>query len=838
MWSEGFQKYDTEEILRQVIPNDETFHRAWFLVYISAETDNQPQERMVLLTDTCFHRVRFNHQTEKIIGKPVRIPLEDISLIEMGFIQQEGETVSNMYGFRMSCKEPDVSTVVQRIYRPPDQLGASSKELMEVISNQLYKMRLRIVKDPIKEKEILKTVGSIVIPGKGLINMINRWKRSSTLNPAEISDLTKSTGPTRRRGIQSEYFDSPRNLLSVSTGALKPDESTPSGSPPVSKNFLQSPETAHHPGHKRTQSATVSSPKDDLPDRDTPLSQSHSIEKASHIDDSMLHRTASMRVPTSEKTSFMRRSNTELQLDTPRDPMGNPISSSPSSPLPTLPPFLENKSKSMGALGNFKSQVENLSDLSDFDFQVEGGRGLVDYYYSKLNAYMNALGYFLPGAILAYIFGYWGWSVLWLLAILWALNSIHKSRIRQYKSRMSPEIKTPRENVREQRPEKLIASDLETEFEECLWFNVLTSQLWPKFRGNLAVSVHETLQASLDKFLTRVQHEIPDSIFSITPYIHDIRIIEVDLGPYPPNFRAVSGAKPSFPDYVLEFELDYRDRTHPSKLGEFSGGFIKAKIVLGNQDFQVDLPLHFQELSVKGRLRVGLMFFQQSPFLHTLSCSFMQIPQAGMTVKPLTAFEISHLPFAKEWIQNAVNTLLKSALVFPEQINMSHHQLFGTSVTATDTNKKDPSQQDVIRHQSAVEKSQREGLYSGLLHVKVMEGRQLQQQYMPGQSQPYCLLSVGDQLSQTHAVKKSKNPTWNYFCEMLVTKSFDKILELNVISQDDSGKPGFLGTGKLNFSEFGSGTEDVWLQLWREKVMTGEIHLQVRYVIPERYEEI
>ena len=104
---------------------------------------------------------------------------------------------------------------------------------------------------------------------------------------------------------------------------------------------------------------------------------------------------------------------------------------------------------------------------------------------------------------------------------------------------------------------------------------------------------------------------------------------------------------------------------------------------------------------------------------------------------------------------------------------------------------------------------------------------------------PYILISTGPhEVFTTKTVKKSKSPQWNEFFELLVKKNLKKTMEVTVMARDiKNGRDDFIGMAQLHFENFGSEAKDVWVRVQRtnkkrESVVTGEVHLQVRYVRP------
>jgi len=186
-----------------------------------------------------------------------------------------------------------------------------------------------------------------------------------------------------------------------------------------------------------------------------------------------------------------------------------------------------------------------------------------------------------------------------------------------------------------------------------------------------------------------------------------------------------------------------------------------------------------------------------------------------------------------------MKNLVSTSMVLPEQISLPYHQMFGKSDNDTSPvllQVEDVKQENRARHEEEIEKSVKDGEFAGLLHVRILEGKKLQLDNMGAHSSPYCILSTGPhEVFTTKAVKRSKNPVWNEFFELLVKKQREKKLEVTVMARDTVNGDDFLGILALPFDENTRDTKDVWVAIERHSrakgtQFAGEIHLQVRYV--------
>ena len=93
----------------------------------------------------------------------------------------------------------------------------------------------------------------------------------------------------------------------------------------------------------------------------------------------------------------------------------------------------------------------------------------------------------------------------------------------------------------------------------------------------------------------------------------------------------------------------------------------------------------------------------------------------------------------------------------------------------------------------------------------------------------------------SNTVKKSKNPVWNEFFELLVKKNREKKLEISVMGKDAVNGDDFLGMAMIDFVDVSKETKDTWAKLesMNKKgapLIAGEIHVQLRFLpTPQDY---
>jgi len=346
------------------------------------------------------------------------------------------------------------------------------------------------------------------------------------------------------------------------------------------------------------------------------------------------------------------------------------------------------------------------------------------------------------------------------------------------------------------------------------------SEVW----GNVNLTLAETMRL---KFISLLE----ETLATNKPYgVENVSVSEVRFGNAPPIFKEVSGDKPPHTDFQLVFDMTY-------------GGpaVVILDVLLGTTHLQISIPFSVQDLHITARVRVDLTFFPKSPYLHTLSYCFTEAPLLEFSIRPLKLFDLMELPYLNDWIEKSVKNLVMETMVKPEMISISYQELFATEKEhpPVSVNFENVRQEDVTRHHTEVEKSKKDGDYGGLLHVKIVQGKKFQFEFMGVDATPYIIVSTGPhEVFTTKNVKRSKTPVWNEFFELLVKKQREKKMEVTVMARDMvNERDVFIGMAELDFGSFNAETRDVWISVQRqnkkgETVDAGDVHLQVRYVLP------
>ena len=89
----------------------------------------------------------------------------------------------------------------------------------------------------------------------------------------------------------------------------------------------------------------------------------------------------------------------------------------------------------------------------------------------------------------------------------------------------------------------------------------------------------------------------------------------------------------------------------------------------------------------------------------------------------------------------------------------------------------------------------------GKIHVSLIEAKDLSKTDMIGKSDPYAIISHGNQKFKTNTVKNSRNPTWNYDADFNVPDQGDTRIKVDIFDSDRIGKDKPLGSAFFDVDE-------------------------------------
>lgn len=118
---------------------------------------------------------------------------------------------------------------------------------------------------------------------------------------------------------------------------------------------------------------------------------------------------------------------------------------------------------------------------------------------------------------------------------------------------------------------------------------------------------------------------------------------------------------------------------------------------------------------------------------------------------------------------------------------------------------------------------------AGNLHFKITEAKDLVKADIIGKSDPYAVLTFGDNKLKTNPVKNNQNPVWEFEGDFPVDKDSPRVIKLEVFDCDKIGKDKSLGSTNLDVLDIIENTpiDNTWVPL--DGVKSGKVKLSAAF---------
>ena len=120
----------------------------------------------------------------------------------------------------------------------------------------------------------------------------------------------------------------------------------------------------------------------------------------------------------------------------------------------------------------------------------------------------------------------------------------------------------------------------------------------------------------------------------------------------------------------------------------------------------------------------------------------------------------------------------------------------------------------------------------GNIHLNIVQARDLVKTDLIGKSDPYAVVTYGNDKIMTKTVKNSQNPDWNFEADIPFDPTYSDTLKIEVFDKDKLGKDKLIGTSFLDLPNIADGRslDEVWIPLKGVKPgKSGEIQLSAEY---------
>ncbi|KAI5107508.1 extended synaptotagmin-3 [Silurus meridionalis] len=380
-----------------------------------------------------------------------------------------------------------------------------------------------------------------------------------------------------------------------------------------------------------------------------------------------------------------------------------------------------------------------------------------------------------------YVCGALGLSASWLLltVLLWGLWEKNRRRKGE---RVDAAIDFVENECHVIKSEMIKALNSPTwvqfnEVEKAAWINKILQQAWPFFG------------VFMDKLL---KENIQPSIRQSSPHLKTFTFNKVHFGQRAPTITGVRAYthEVDMREVILDFNIAY--------VGDID---IDAEI-------KPRLSAGVKELQLQGMLRVILSpLIGQSPLVGGVTMFFIRRPTLHLNWTGMT--NLLDGPGLRNFSESAILDVIASTMVLPNRL----------CFPLIDQVKVDQMRFPLPR---------------GVVRVHVLEAEDLKAMdtkmmgLVKGKSDPYAVLTVGNQRFKTKTIKETLNPKWEEVYEFVVHEAPGQELEVELYDED-TDKDDFMGRFNLDFGEVKKEREiNKWFLL--QEIEKGKVHLKLQWL--------
>lgn len=324
------------------------------------------------------------------------------------------------------------------------------------------------------------------------------------------------------------------------------------------------------------------------------------------------------------------------------------------------------------------------------------------------------------------------------------------------------------------------------------WVNMVIHKVWKVYRRSLEVWLVQLLQPAIDNL-------------GKPNWVKRVKIVELNLDYEPIIVRNVQRrASRRANDLQYHFGLRYA-----------GGARCLLNLKLGRAGFETSIPVGVYELDVDAELWVKLRLAPVSPYVGTLSLAFVRLPTIKLVLAPFRVVNLFSIPFLNNFLSKLLTVDLPRLLVLPRHITfdfLPQGQNVMDSMKAMEESMDESIASGVLdllkttSTEPAVPQDDPSEVFVGELSVTICDARGLPIRGFTGWSNPYCILSLGDQVLESKRNKETshpsgpKDPVWNQDFLLLVEDPRRQRLMLRVRDSAMTLNPN-IGYCEINLAE-------------------------------------
>jgi len=127
-------------------------------------------------------------------------------------------------------------------------------------------------------------------------------------------------------------------------------------------------------------------------------------------------------------------------------------------------------------------------------------------------------------------------------------------------------------------------------------------------------------------------------------------------------------------------------------------------------------------------------------------------------------------------------------------------------------------------------------LVPGNIHLNIVQAKDLIKTDMIGKSDPFAVVTYGNEQIKTNTVKNNQNPEWNFEADIPYNPNYSDTLKIEIFDEDKLGKNKLLGTSYIDIPNLANNEplDNVWIPL--SGVKSGELQVSADFVPAEFHE--
>ncbi len=163
-----------------------------------------------------------------------------------------------------------------------------------------------------------------------------------------------------------------------------------------------------------------------------------------------------------------------------------------------------------------------------------------------------------------------------------------------------------------------------------------------------------------DEHVKRIAVDILKKLDTVNSFVGDVVLEDFSLGTTPPNVNLYVARYNPKADYV-QFECDFDWDTNASHAR------IQARIKPGMYLKSLNVPVHITNLSIHGKITMGMRLVSREPGVSGVDVSFRDTPTVDVSVSPM-GLPVSDIPGLHDWVISFIQNAIQKDFVEPRRL--------------------------------------------------------------------------------------------------------------------------------------------------------------------------